>query len=341
MSFLYGEGKYNPKIEIIALNNDSIEFKLSNADLSFANTLRRVIISEVPTMAIDMVQVTENTSPLFDEFIVHRLGLIPLVSEDIDNYQFSLKCPCKEGCDKCRVEFDIIIDCKDQEQMEVTSKDIIPKEKEVRVKPVQYDTPIVITKLKKGQSIKMTMSAKKGIGKTHAKWSPVCTCVMKQVPKVEIQGNLLKNLLEQHKAEDFCKACPSKVFKYDNNKEEIIVDKPDRCTYCEECLIKTQELIKAKDKNEYEKFINDEIKKKGIDSDEKAKEELKKKNPQNKGPSLNYRDIIKIEPKPNEFVFKVETTGALSPKKVIFEAFSILKQKFNEVDNLLEKMMDD
>ena len=76
MSFFYGEGRFKPKIQIIDLKQDSAEFRLINADLAFANSLRRVIISEVPTMAIDMVDVYENTSPLFDDFVVHRIGNI-------------------------------------------------------------------------------------------------------------------------------------------------------------------------------------------------------------------------------------------------------------------------
>ena len=112
MSFLYGEGRYKPSIKILKIETDSIEFQLKNVDLSIANTLRRIIISEVPTMAIDMVQVSENTSPLFDEFIVHRLGLIPLKSDDIDKYYFPLNCSCKEGCDKCKVDFDLKVNCK-------------------------------------------------------------------------------------------------------------------------------------------------------------------------------------------------------------------------------------
>ena len=333
MSFLYGEGRYKPRIKILKNEPDSIEFQLNNADLSFANSLRRIIISEVPTMAIDMVQVTENTSPLFDEFIVHRLGLIPLKSEDIDNYNFPLSCSCKEGCDKCKVDFELKVKCDEKckgDILDVTAEDISPKKNDIKVIPVKYDYPIVITKLKKGQSINMTLTAKKGIGKTHAKWSPVCTCIMKQVPKVEIlnmEDNFLSNLSPKDKRK-FCEACPSKVFKYDENKDEIIIDRPDKCTYCEECLIKTQDFINKKDKDDYEQLVK-----------QKKNEGLDEKNVhRNKGPSINYREIIKIEPKPNEFLFKVESTGALSPKKIIFEAFNIMKSKFNEINHLLNEI---
>ena len=55
---------------------DMIKFVLDGVSLEFANAFRRVILSEVPTMAVDEVIFLENDSPLFDELIAHRLGLL-------------------------------------------------------------------------------------------------------------------------------------------------------------------------------------------------------------------------------------------------------------------------
>lgn len=328
MSFLYGEGRYHPKLEITSSTSDTIEFRLKDADLSFANSLRRVIISEVPTMAIDMVEVEENTSPLFDEFIVHRLGLVPLVSEDIDNYQFPLDCICKEGCNKCKVDLKIKVKCEEDDIRDVTSDDIISMDENCKVKPVKYAEPIVIAKLKKGQSILMNLTAKKGIGKEHAKWSPVCTCVMKQAPKIEFSGGS-EISLDSDEKRSICDACPSKVLKYDENKDEIIIDKSEKCTFCEECLLKIQEIIKKRDETKKE------MKEKNLKEDEKKKRSAIKP-----GPSINYREILKVEPKTDDFIFQVESTGALSPKKIVLEAFNILNQKFEKVSKMLSEIED-
>ena len=48
---------------------------------SFANTLRRVVTEDVPTMAIEDVEFRKNNSILYDEIISHRLGLIPLTTD--------------------------------------------------------------------------------------------------------------------------------------------------------------------------------------------------------------------------------------------------------------------
>jgi len=68
------------KINVTNLEEHKVEFTLENCDISFANSLRRVLLAEVETIAIHNVKVYENTSSLPDEYIAHRMGLLPLNS---------------------------------------------------------------------------------------------------------------------------------------------------------------------------------------------------------------------------------------------------------------------
>jgi DNA-directed RNA polymerase II subunit RPB3 len=52
------------------------------------------MMSDVPTIAIDLVEIENNTSCLNDEFLAHRLGLIPLVSDRVHEMKF----PWEERC---------------------------------------------------------------------------------------------------------------------------------------------------------------------------------------------------------------------------------------------------
>lgn len=53
-------------------------FSLVGVDASIANAFRRILLSEIPTLAIEDVFVFDNTSIIQDEVLCHRLGLIPL-----------------------------------------------------------------------------------------------------------------------------------------------------------------------------------------------------------------------------------------------------------------------
>jgi len=243
MSFLFGQGRYFPEIEIVKISEDGyyLEFNLMNVDLSYANSLRRIILAEIPTMAIDIVNIKSNTSPLFDEFLSHRIGLIPLESSDAIKYEFSRACNCKDFCPSCSVEFVLKVKCDSDITFEVTTEHIIPLDQSCKVVPVKYqgEDPILIAKLKKNQELDMHLIAKKGIGKEHSKWSPVCTCVMQQEAEIELNKNKLDSLKSEQKKE-FVKCCPTKVYSYDDVKKVVDIENPQNCTFCEECIRKLE-----------------------------------------------------------------------------------------------------
>lgn len=67
-----------PKVQFLHMSPHEIKFVLSDTDTSMANTLRRIMIAEVPTLAVDLVEFHENSTVLNDEYIAHRLGLVPI-----------------------------------------------------------------------------------------------------------------------------------------------------------------------------------------------------------------------------------------------------------------------
>jgi len=83
-----------------------------------------VLIAEVPTVCIDMVEIEENSSVLLDEILAHRLGLIPLVSKEVDRMKYERECECMDGCERCQVEFALDIKNTNDEPLLVTAADL-------------------------------------------------------------------------------------------------------------------------------------------------------------------------------------------------------------------------
>jgi hypothetical protein len=73
--------KSNFDIKIISAADDKVVFDLIGVDAPIANALRRIMIAEVPTMAIEKVLLYQNTSVIQDEVLSHRLGLIPIQAD--------------------------------------------------------------------------------------------------------------------------------------------------------------------------------------------------------------------------------------------------------------------
>merc|ERR1719204_2158133 len=109
------------EVEILELKEQEIVFQLTNCHLSVANALRRVMIAEVPTMALDFADIEKNSSVLHDEFLAHRLGLIPLSSVRVEEFEYARDCECDGNCDKCSVEFELDVTNDTEQPLDVTT----------------------------------------------------------------------------------------------------------------------------------------------------------------------------------------------------------------------------
>lgn len=147
----------------------------NNVPRQYVNSLRRLAISEVPTLAIDDVVMLENSSVMHDEAVAHRLGLIPLRT-DPGRFVMPHECDCKStlGCSKCRVL--LVLDSEASDKTKVVTSGELVSEDEL-VKPVSKDIPIIV--LAPNQKLKFEAYARLGTGKDHAKWQPTSAAVVK------------------------------------------------------------------------------------------------------------------------------------------------------------------
>lgn len=148
-------------MEIISHDDKHISFILKGVNMGIANSLRRIIMSEIPILSVDVVQFYRNDSLLDDEFISHRLGMVVLDSNDIKN-------------NNEKTVLNLNVTCNDYEPMDVTVGMI-----KSDVQCLYPDT--ILTRLYQGQSLHFSAIAKIGTGGKHAKWSPVCGIGMEPV----------------------------------------------------------------------------------------------------------------------------------------------------------------
>jgi len=74
-----------------------------------ANALRRIMIAEVPTVAIEKINLYQNTSIIADEVLVHRMGLVPLA---IDPRLLEEKLHEEEYNERNHVKFMLNVKCE-------------------------------------------------------------------------------------------------------------------------------------------------------------------------------------------------------------------------------------
>ncbi|KAL1952581.1 hypothetical protein VTO42DRAFT_4718 [Malbranchea cinnamomea] len=214
--------RFRENLRIDFHKNDPFEacFSLIGVDASIANAFRRILIAEVPSLAIENVYVHNNTSVLHDEVLAHRLGLIPLKgSLEGLNWLRWFRMP-KEGdpdsgstpSDYNTIVMRLDVECtknpnakpdeddptKLYHNAHVYARDLVfdPVGRQENyfkgdgiVQPVNPD--ILIAKLRPGQKISVELHCIKGIGADHAKFSPVATASYRLLPDIQILRPIL------------------------------------------------------------------------------------------------------------------------------------------------------
>ncbi|OMJ08604.1 DNA-directed RNA polymerases I and III subunit RPAC1 [Smittium culicis] len=164
----------------------------------------------IPTMAIEKVYMLNNTGVIQDEVLSQRFGLVPIKA---DPREFSWKEDNEDPTDQNTIVFKLNIGCKFNPDASKDEKD--PKVKYINssvysshlkwdpkgdqaerfasspIKPVHDD--ILLAKLRPGQEIVCELHCQKGIGRDHAKFSPVATASYRLLPDIiitkEISGD--------------------------------------------------------------------------------------------------------------------------------------------------------
>ena len=211
------------KVTQLEQTEDTLQIRIEGIRPGLMNALRRIIIAETPVMAIEEVVILENQSPLFDEIIAHRLGLVPLRTP-LDQYTLPEDCTCEgAGCHLCQAGFTMEIEAP-EDGFIATTGDLKPQDPETV--PVSENIPIA--KLAKGQRIVVEAYARLGTGSDHAKWQPVSTLAYKMVPKVKVDPTKC----------DGCKECVEACFRkvFEMQKDKAVVVDELNCTLCNLCV---------------------------------------------------------------------------------------------------------
>lgn len=96
------------ELNIMEQKENELVFELIGCDTSFANALRRILLSEIPTVALEHIYMWNNTSLIHDEVLAHRLGLVPI---NVDARLFDETEEGEDATDRNTVVFQLKVSC--------------------------------------------------------------------------------------------------------------------------------------------------------------------------------------------------------------------------------------
>lgn len=198
--------------DVVRASAEEVTFRLSGVDVSVANGLRRIMIAEVPTLAIEDVVIHRNTTMFQDEYLAQRLGLIPL------------RTTCAPAVESARFSLRV---CAGDDDREITSRDIVCETPGVQIVH-SSEGGILLARLLPRQRLSLEATARVGTGKIHAKWSPVSTAKYRYEAEIVVQKPFLG-----HNAQKVLQMCPKNVFDVEDG--HLVAARPQSCVFCGEC----------------------------------------------------------------------------------------------------------
>lgn len=293
------------KVIITRLSDASCEFDLIGVDASIANAVRRVLMAEVPTVAIEHVYIWNNTSIIQDEVLSHRLGLVPLKinpdkvvmrlpgddADDSNTVVFHLKAKCERNRSAARGETD---PDKLYVGHNVYSEQLVWDPKGGQDEDFADDPPrpvhdkILIAKLRPGQELDLELHCEKGIGKDHAKFSPVATATYRLLPHIQ----LLQPIPAEH-VDKFVACFPPGVIgvKGTGANRNVFVQDARKDTISREVLRHAE-----------------------------------------------FEDKVKLGRVRDHFLFELESTGIIPPQQLLPEAIKTLRSKIATLRKSLDHL---
>jgi DNA-directed RNA polymerases I and III subunit RPAC1 len=305
---------------------DTLVFEMINVDVSFANALRRILLANIPTVAIEKIYMYNNTSIIHDEVLSHRIGLIPL---NIDARLFDDLEPGDDETDRNTVVFTLSVACE------------LPPNRKSNNKTTTTKKPTTVDTEDNGESTKAALLVSKdqpytmNIYSRHLTWLPqgdqsrfladrppkplhddILLCQLRPGQAIELQAHAIRGT-------DHAKYSPVATASY-RLFIQIEILEPISGTDADELLHLYEPGVFA---------LNEQ----GI---------VIVKNPYACTMSRNYmrnprlQRAIRMTRVPNHFIFSVESVGTYPPGVLVSQALGILQQKCQRLYDLVDGIDD-
>lgn len=176
-------------VRVLERKGNEIVLETSGYPVVLINAIRRLALSDVPTLAVDFLHVYDNSSSVFDEILAHRMGLVVLdSSEAIKKLKPPEECiGADESDESCYVKLvlNVRVDDREEQGRYIQAGEIAVDSGITRI--VYPETPLLY--LIPGQSVHAVAYARLGRGREHSKWSPATVAVLKYTARVDYDGS--------------------------------------------------------------------------------------------------------------------------------------------------------